>query len=305
MRMTDNESWSATLEGKAVLLADDGPATLELLAGILRQMGANVDTAEDGSQALELIWKRTYDLVIVDLRMPVLDGWAVMAALRETRPHLPIMAISGDGSQRTRQMCRHEGVHRFVAKPINVTEFFEAVCALIGQSNPTADSRPCASPETNGDTRCDGGYEANQLEQASDGLDRAEVPPSPSSDNRFEPLSLEQRQELGLPEDDDEYAELVTIFVDQLADQLAQMRCALQASNYEPLGDLAHTLKGTAPMFGYHAFRPLCMELEQLAHDGGPRERLGEILADLEEMAGQIIVPGRKPDGQPSLIALS
>jgi two-component system CheB/CheR fusion protein len=115
-------------KGMRILTVDDDPESLAMFAELLRLEGASVDSASGSLAALELLAKRSYDLVISDLSMPGIDGHAFISRLRETQPQSPVIAIalSGYGRPIDVQKATAAGFDGHLAKPASL----EALKAL-------------------------------------------------------------------------------------------------------------------------------------------------------------------------------
>ena len=101
-----------------ILLVDDDPATRILLTRILRQPDYVFTEADDGIQALDLLEKSCFDLIITDLRMPNLDGIAFAVRARARWPHIPVVLMSGYFSEAAWKLVS-EVFGGFIQKPIN------------------------------------------------------------------------------------------------------------------------------------------------------------------------------------------
>jgi PAS domain S-box-containing protein len=119
-----------SLAGVRILVADDSDANRELMTAYLRALDAEADTAVDGAEALEAVRTRAYDLVLMDVNMPVMDG---LAATREIRAlggafaELPIIALTADTGPRHVARCAAAGMTGHVAKPIVPAELHAAL----------------------------------------------------------------------------------------------------------------------------------------------------------------------------------
>jgi two-component system, sensor histidine kinase len=111
-----------------VLLVDDNHETCTLVQALLRRE-FSVDVAHDGVQALELMKTRAYAAVLLDLRMPVLDGFGVLEAVRELRPTMlaKIVIVTASLTNGDVARAREFGVHDLVAKPFEVEHFVHVV----------------------------------------------------------------------------------------------------------------------------------------------------------------------------------
>ncbi len=126
------------MNGRRVLVVDDDAGTRRLIGEILRPLVFDVDFAEDGAQALEQVRASVPDLVILDIALPRLTGWQVLAAIRQGRaPRVPVIVITAHGQGMAAERALDGGAHRFFEKPFIPSELAEAVCDLL----PTAPKR--------------------------------------------------------------------------------------------------------------------------------------------------------------------
>jgi DNA-binding NtrC family response regulator len=104
-----------------ILIVDDDPALLEALPRTvhLRMEGIHVDTCDSVAAALERIEARDYDAIVSDIKMPGMDGLALLAAIKERRPSTPTLLITGHGEDDLAHRAREEGAFDYIAKPID------------------------------------------------------------------------------------------------------------------------------------------------------------------------------------------
>jgi signal transduction histidine kinase/DNA-binding NarL/FixJ family response regulator len=119
-----------------VLLADDAPDSQRLIAAILKRAGATVDVASNGAVVLEkirvaAIAQRPYDVLVLDMQMPVLDGAATAQVLRAEGHTLPILALTAEASQAERERCLAAGCDDYAAKPVSRSALLAALQALV------------------------------------------------------------------------------------------------------------------------------------------------------------------------------
>lgn len=111
------------------LLADDNPVNLEVGVCLLQRLGLQVHTAEDGDEALQLAQLGHYDLVLMDLEMPRLDGLTATRRLRAL-PHLqrlPVIALTANVGADSRRDCMDAGMNDFLSKPIDMHVLVDAL----------------------------------------------------------------------------------------------------------------------------------------------------------------------------------
>ena len=118
---------------KNILLIDDDLGLLKTLEEELRSCNEdwNILTAENGKQGAGVIASHPVDLVVTDLRMPVMDGYELLAYLREKRPTMPIIVMTSDESREAGQRLRSLGVEQCISKPCHISEIVRAISSRI------------------------------------------------------------------------------------------------------------------------------------------------------------------------------
>jgi len=104
-----------------ILAVDDNEVNLQIARELLRNQGFEVDVALDGQQALELVRVQAYDLVLMDMQMPVMDGLSATRAIRQLPEglRLPIVAMTANAMEKDRQDCLEAGMNDFITKPMD------------------------------------------------------------------------------------------------------------------------------------------------------------------------------------------
>jgi CheY-like chemotaxis protein len=127
-------------EGRAplrILLTEDNTVNQRLASRLLEKEGHVVVVADDGAKALKAYSENTFDLILMDVQMPVMDGMETTAAIRETEQntgrHIPIIAMTAHAMAGDRQRFLQAGMDGYVSKPIHSQELMEAIeTVLIG-----------------------------------------------------------------------------------------------------------------------------------------------------------------------------
>jgi len=119
--------------GARVLLVEDNEINREVAIGLLEDAHLSIDQAENGAVALDRIAKQTYDLVLMDMQMPVMDGIAATKAIRANRQFasLPIVAMTANAMDRDREQCFAAGMNDHLSKPIEPSKLFDALLRWI------------------------------------------------------------------------------------------------------------------------------------------------------------------------------
>jgi CheY-like chemotaxis protein len=118
-----------------ILLAEDGIVNQEVAVGLLEMRGHHVEVANNGFEVLEALERRTFDVVLMDLEMPDMDGFETTAAVREKESylggHVPIVAMTAHAIKGFREQCLAAGMDDFVTKPIKPEEMYRAVETVV------------------------------------------------------------------------------------------------------------------------------------------------------------------------------
>ncbi|CAH2922677.1 MAG: Sensory box histidine kinase/response regulator [uncultured Paraburkholderia sp.] len=118
------------LQGLTVLVAEDNPLIQGLIAEQLATLGCVPTIAADGEQALGLFESTRFDVVLTDIHMPAMDGYALLAALRKLDTQLPVLAFSAVAEDQEAQSWRERGFNGHVSKPASLSELEAALAAV-------------------------------------------------------------------------------------------------------------------------------------------------------------------------------
>lgn len=124
------------LQNKSILVIDDDAETRHALQKILSGKGAVVTCAEWAGDAVDILTKRDkrIDLVITDLRMPMISGVTIVYAVHEIFPTLPVIVLTGFTSPDLKEECRKQGAAAFLDKPLRTTQLMQAIGSVLGQT---------------------------------------------------------------------------------------------------------------------------------------------------------------------------
>jgi CheY-like chemotaxis protein len=261
-----------------VLLVDDNTVNQKVGLRLLSKLGYQADLACNGLEAAEAAQRRPYDLIIMDVQMPFMDGLEatrlIRASARTAPPGSPaahrpcIVAMTAGVLRGDRERCLEAGMDDYLAKPVRLEDLQGIIerCASRpqGQPNPAATVTPAAAPA---------------LAPAPAPLAPAAVaPPStppamvapeasrPQFEPESPPVDMERLIEF-TGGDPQSTHELVGLYLQQTAEQLQKMQAALAASSAPDLQRAAHSCAGSSATCGMNALVPPLRELERLAHE--------------------------------------
>ena len=127
--------WMSVCAGAHVLLAEDEPLNRDLAKGLLESFGVRVDLAEDGRQAVERVSQVDYDMVLMDVQMPTMNGIDAARAIRllKSGATLPIVALTANAFEEDRRRCLDAGMDDYITKPFTQDQLLSAVARWLAR----------------------------------------------------------------------------------------------------------------------------------------------------------------------------
>ena len=249
-----------------ILLAEDNATNQKLALRLLERMGYRADVAANGQETLVALQRQTYDMVLMDMQMPEMDG---LEATRRIRADWPagqqprIIAMTANAMLGDRELCLAAGMDDYVSKPVQVKELRGAL-------------------ERWGRWVLDKAVQTLAVSPAPAPLAPAPTRPAPVRDEPVLDPKLLVSLRLGQsPTDPDIVTELIQIFLGESPPLLQQIREAIETEDALKLRHAAHTLKGSSASLGARALAARCHTLEKLGR-GGVVEGARALLPQLE-----------------------
>jgi two-component system, sensor histidine kinase and response regulator len=238
------------LQPLRILLTEDNLTNQALGLALLEKQGHQVEVAGNGREALATLARSTFDVVLMDVQMPEMDGLEATARIRRreqgTGRHIPIIAMTAHAMKGDRERCLEAGMDGYVSKPVREGELFRVIASLTDRAAPEEEPT-LGGPEA---TKADGRSPTEAVAQAAAGsLDKAVL-----------------MARLGGRED--RLRKIVQLFHNDSDALLVEMRSAIAAGEAERLKLSAHTLKGAAGLFGSPAVITEAQKLEAMGRSG-------------------------------------
>ncbi len=123
----------ADLSGLRILIADDVEANREFFSLVLQRAGAECYYAGNGQEALDALFTARFDLVLLDMQMPVLDGYSAAREIRVMGLRMPVIAITANGTEDDKSRCHEAGCTDYLTKPITISQLLRGVAEAVGR----------------------------------------------------------------------------------------------------------------------------------------------------------------------------
>ena len=227
-----------------ILLAEDHPVNQKVVALMLERLGYRADVAGNGLEVLEAFRRQCYDVVLMDIQMPEMNGVQATEKLRETlaecaQPRIIALTANAVGGEREEYL--HAGLDDYLSKPVNVLQLREAL-------------EKCMPLEIN---------ESGEAEKGANSQMKRKSEPA----NSIDPAKLKEY----FPYEGEDVRliiELAHEFFTDTERRLAAMDTFLKEANAADFGENAHAIKGASLTFGASAFSELCKEMEVMGKAG-------------------------------------
>ena len=117
---------------KKILVAEDNDSNFILMTYILKKF-YQFERAKNGQEAVDMVEKGEYDLILMDIKMPIMDGLEATKKIKETHPSLPIIALTANAFDSDRQMAFDAGCDEFLSKPISSNLCLRTIAKVLGE----------------------------------------------------------------------------------------------------------------------------------------------------------------------------
>lgn len=238
-----------------VLVVDDGPENRELISLVLAEQGLWVEEADNGQVALERLASASYDLVLMDMQMPVLDGHAATRELRRRGLQLPVVALTAHAMKGFEEEVMAAGCTAYLTKPVDIDALLQQLAQLLGG---TLEAGPASQPVS--------------------------IFGDPA------PVEVEDGPIRSRFAGNAKLAPIVRKFAARLREQLGHTQSAAQHGDLAEVERLAHWLAGAAGTVGYDAFTAPAREMEAAAR-AGDAAQAEAVLQRLTQMAQRLELP--------------
>jgi two-component system sensor histidine kinase/response regulator len=235
----------ASIEGASILVVEDNELNQEVALGLLEDGGFHVSIANNGKEAVDMVAEGHFDIVLMDMQMPVMDGITATIEIRKDLrfKNLPIVAMTANAMMQDREKCAEAGMNDHVAKPIDPDDLFRALLKWI---------KPKVVTELK--------TKKNTVRKKATHKDDDYLPHIKGLDTELGLKRVMGKRPL--------YLKMLGKYVSNQENIVVQLRDALEINNRELAERIVHSAKGVSGNIGATSLQNMAAELEDLIQNG-------------------------------------
>ena len=251
-----------------ILLVEDFPINQEVALGILRNFGFTADLAENGKEAISILEKQAYDLIFMDVQMPVMDGFDATRTIRDKNSSVldhdvPVIAMTANAMEGDREKCFQCGMNGYIPKPIEPEELYNTLKRFLTDKKFTPDEQ--GAPAQSSDVQTE--QELRTMETAPGN--------EPKVFDRAELL-------VRINNNTDLVNRLIQVFLETVPGDIEVLRHVLEQNKPEPVKSQAHKMKGYFSNVSANALWQTAIEME-IAAGQNDLGRCRELMSEIEK----------------------
>lgn len=245
------------LKSASVLLVEDNDINRLYASSILKMWGCHFETAENGVVALEKIRNNNFDVVLMDIQMPVMDGFETTKAIRQGDPKkskVPIIALTANATQKDFENCISAGMNDCITKPFTQEDLFQALTKYLGKKL-TIKQRASVKTDKTIDTPV---IDLSYLKKVSN--------------NNTEFIQ-----------------EIIASFLESMPKTVEDIKVQLDQKNWEQLSRVVHKIKPTITLMGIHQIKDKIVLLEQESKNGQNENTIQTLAEEVSQFLSRAI----------------
>lgn len=281
-----------------ILAAEDNPINQMVIKKLFADWNTELVCADNGRIALEMLQSEKFDLVLMDIQMPEMDGHTACRKIRSELPenlkNIPVIAMTAHATSQEKQKCYDAGMSDYISKPFNPTELKKKIIKL-SQKSTTGISIPL--PASMAEPGIESGLMSRQHPPVSQTI--TVVQPLDRTDPHTPHLIIENPSQKFIPEPVNEHKinlnylkqiadgndsfiiEMIEMFLNKTPEALAEMKESRAQKNWDSLRQVAHRIKPSFAYIGLPETQKVLAEIEKLSEEANNPEKVDELMLEV------------------------
>jgi len=262
-----------TIKGTSILLVEDNEFNQQIACELLAEAGFKVEVADNGQKAIEMLDKRLYHIVLMDMQMPVKDGLTATRELREDArfKDLPILAMTANVMEADIEKCREAGMWDHIGKPIEPDELFAKLLKWVKPRKIEEVQETATTPLEETETK----------KEEPKPVSQEDLPDIQGLDTRLGLKRVMGKKAF--------YLDMLRKYIENQGQASVQIRQSLDGNDYGTAERLAHTAKGVSGNIGASEVQALAAALEKAIREKLPRKEIEAMLDSFGSAHGELI----------------
>ncbi len=261
-----------------ILIAEDNKINQLIIRKVLEDWGATITLVDNGQEAVEKLFENDYDLILMDIQMPIMDGYTAVKTIHSTLPpaksSTPIMAMTAHATLNEKQKCLDKGMNDYISKPFEPLELKKKIIALTKSNKPSLNQDKGISHSPPMESNTPSSSKPASVNAERPAIDRAkELAPEVKINLNY----LKQ-----IAEGNDTFIiEMIELFLNKTPEALEEMEACFQKQNWQELRALAHKIKPSYGYFGLPELQAQLAELEALSESQKDPVKIHELMKNV------------------------
>ena len=244
-----------------VLLVEDGEINRKLLGLILERAGADTITAENGQEGVQRAQKESFDVILMDMQMPVMDGYSATTKIRQLEIDIPVIALTAHAMVGDATQCSKAGCDEYLSKPVEEDTLCRTIRRVVDAYRKKSPPSPISQSVETSVVTDEIFSQTAEHDMTEEQCEHLEVKLDAISATTEAPIYS------SLPMDDPDFRQVVVDFVIQLNTWIDDLKKAMVKRDLEQLQMLSHCIKGSAGMAGFDDFTIPAADLNKAVHE--------------------------------------
>ncbi len=281
----NNDSSTLDISKLKILIAEDNKVNQMVIKKTFSDWNTSVDIAENGVKVLEALRENDYDIILMDIQMPEMDGYTAVKNIRsefdEPKKSIPIMAMTAHASPIEKQKCLDAGMQDYISKPFDPYTLKKKIVALCEFGSPSTNEEPKFNAIRRINTPSSFASKKQQPMQINELGEEIALKNTIEKKVGYSPINLTYLKQIS-GDNHAFFIEMIETFLNLTPEALDKMNECIQKQNWDELKNIAHRIKPSYAYLGLKDVQSTLTKIENWNNDSDDKNIIIELVSDLE-----------------------